>query len=854
MKKKFENIENSEVIDNSVNIEQKNKWGDNIIGNKYVIRITPWVLIAALIAIGIWQKDEIKVAMGWDKHFTENDQNFKIIILPFKQLCEGNGYDAGYAIKERLNGIIHKDSLKVKTFYWDNFDVQGFNDYKAEELRKYHHADMIIYGMYQGGGCSAEGNQICLNFLTDKKWNLGEAGIDIDKDTYQRGGLDELKKGKIQEKVENIAIFVSVLAQVKTIDHRQYLLKLQSLLQEKEVGVIKGYVYAELAAKFGEEGKSEEALLNFQKALDVYEKAKDEYRIAIIYRMIGNYYNSIGEVTKALNFHEKSYQIYKKLCETKPIDIDFKNSLASSCQSLGLVYSELYTLDKSLEFFKAAHKISYELYSTDSSNIKFSDNLATSCKYLGIIYDELKNSDKSFQFDQESHRLRQKLYQSNPNHLDLKDRLAKSYISMGDVYKLNNSNLALELYEKSLKLSRELFIAYPENMNFKHTFSMSNKGLGDAYFTLKKLDKALEFFKISEKIAQELYNINSQNVGIKANLAGIYESLGDCYSELDSLKQGIVYYEKAVIFYEEFCMVYSKQVEFKDKLSYCYNRLSAIYTEANNLNKGLEFCKKCNSLAKEIYSHDTSKIELKEDLATSYTNLVIIYAKLNDLNKALEACQIFHQLSKELYIIQPTNTNFENKLAFSYIGLGELQEKLKNVNQAKIYYLEGYKLYNKLVLYHKNTNNYDYKIQILTTEMRLTEIYKKEKNWKALFQLYETKLKINLQVINPDKKDLATIYNNLAWRSLFTKEFSLSEKYALLGLETYKNHELIYTNLALAYLFQGKLEQAKAIYLHLKDKVYDKKTYKEVFLQDLVDLEKENITHPDVAKIRELLK
>ncbi|MFZ4400352.1 MAG: hypothetical protein ACOYO1_09980, partial [Bacteroidales bacterium] len=76
------------------------------------------------------------------------------------------------------------------------------------------------------------------------------------------------------------------------------------------------------------------------------------------------------------------------------------------------------------------------------------------------------------------------------------------------------------------------------------------------------------------------------------------------------------------------------------------------------------------------------------------------------------------------------------------------------------------------------------------------------------------------------------------------------------GIQTDSTQLWIHSKLALTLLFQGKFENAEKIYQRLKDKEYPNdisKTYKEVFLEDLYELEKEGITHPDVIKIRSLL-
>jgi tetratricopeptide (TPR) repeat protein len=104
---------------------------------------------------------------------------------------------------------------------------------------------------------------------------------------------------------------------------------------------------------------------------------------------------------------------------------------------------------------------------------------------------------------------------------------------------------------------------------------------------------------------------------------------------------------------------------------------------------------------------------------------------------------------------------------------------------------------------------------------------------------------------------------NLSFYQLFAKDFKGAEQSAREALnptsfEKPENYdaemEWVHTNLALALLYQGKFEEAKAIYLKYKDIAYGETTYKEAFLSDFKELEAEGITHPDVAKIKQLLQ
>lgn len=102
---------------------------------------------------------------------------------------------------------------------------------------------------------------------------------------------------------------------------------------------------------------------------------------------------------------------------------------------------------------------------------------------------------------------------------------------------------------------------------------------------------------------------------------------------------------------------------------------------------------------------------------------------------------------------------------------------------------------------------------------------------------------------------ISAAHGNLAWNLLFAKHFPEAEVAAREGLATDPSQIWINTNLALALLYQGKFEEAKALYLRFKDQTIDEKRFfKAAFLQDLRDLEAAGITHPDVTKIRWLLE
>ena len=60
-------------------------------------------------------------------------------------------------------------------------------------------------------------------------------------------------------------------------------------------------------------------------------------------------------------------------------------------------------------------------------------------------------------------------------------------------------------------------------------------------------------------------------------------------------------------------------------------------------------------------------------------------------------------------------------------------------------------------------------------------------------------------------------------------------------------------NLAVSLLLQNKFEAAKKIYVSLKDKSFEGKTFVSIFLDDIAQLEKAGINHLDFEKIKTVL-
>jgi hypothetical protein len=109
-----------------------------------------------------------------------------------------------------------------------------------------------------------------------------------------------------------------------------------------------------------------------------------------------------------------------------------------------------------------------------------------------------------------------------------------------------------------------------------------------------------------------------------------------------------------------------------------------------------------------------------------------------------------------------------------------------------------------------------------------------------------------------DREVLRDWCSDFSYILIENREFSTSLKAIQLSLKLDSAYEIAYSNLPLAYIFNKKYEEALIIYQKWKDKPWTTdqsyRTFREAFLSDISDLEREGISHPDFEKVKELLK
>ncbi len=145
------------------------------------------------------------------------------------------------------------------------------------------------------------------------------------------------------------------------------------------------------------------------------------YNAALLCERIGNYYETIGNLNRAIGFYEKYRAVSQELCVLQPDDEYNKNALAASYSRLGGTHTSLGNLDKALGVYEDAYSMTRELYIANPNNVAFKNGLAISYYKLGAFSrDQLKNKTKARIYFKQAETLWLELVRDAPQYVEFK--------------------------------------------------------------------------------------------------------------------------------------------------------------------------------------------------------------------------------------------------------------------------------------------------------------------------------------------------------------------------------------------------------------------------------------------------
>jgi tetratricopeptide (TPR) repeat protein len=317
------------------------------------------------------------------------------------------------------------------------------------------------------------------------------------------------------------------------------------------------------------QGKYDESLENYFKALEIAREIDDPGRISECYGAIGIVYKNQGDYAKALEYYEEALSAAIKLKDTSWIAACYANA--------GNVYRRLTNYTKALDYFLKA----LEVFEAGGETRR----MAISYMNIGNLYEDQQDYNTALEYYS---RALQLSYET-----DDQKRIAECLANIGNIYLVKqNFETAREYYFQSLQISEEL--------GYEHTVDDCYKYIGNTYEMEGLTDKAFESYQKAFDIAKKEND--------KLTLAEVLGKMANLFLIKKSYAQALDYGRQSL----------DLSIETGDpqNIKNAYLFLSMAWEGLNDQNKALHYYKLFSEIKDSIFSSD--KYKAIKDLEMKY--------------------------------------------------------------------------------------------------------------------------------------------------------------------------------------------------------------------------------------------
>ena len=503
---------------------------------------------------------------------------------------------------------------------------------------------------------------------------------------------------------------------------------------------------------------------------------------------------------------------------------------------------------------------------------------------LGIIYNDTQRFNESEQMHKTAVEIRKRLAAANPQAHE--PYLAQSYNNLGLLYsKILRFTESEKMYKTAVEIRKRLADANPQV--YEPDLALSYNNLASLYNLTKRFTESEKMFQSTLEISKRLADANPQ--AYESYLASCYNNLAILYSNTQRFTESEKMFQSTLEINKR--LADANPQAYEPDLAQSYNNLASLYRDNQRFIESEQMYKAALEIRKRLAESYPHAYEPK--LAASYFNLAVLY---NDTQRYTDSEQM-HKAALEIYkrLADANPQAYEPNLADSYINLANLYSDTQCYAESEQMYKTAITIYERLYegapqqyqsnlavgcyWYGKamiNNNKHHDAIGPFERSLKLCKNMMNDEDGKGL---YTSNLACLIGLYSNDK-DYATAYsynkellpllkanyegNAATWKSEYCGKlilqsfcanvlgkFEEGELHSLEALKVDSTQHLAYTNLAAAYLLQGKYQDAEKLYRQYKNE------FKEGLLTDLDELAKAGVIPSermaDVEKIKKML-
>ena len=361
------------------------------------------------------------------------------------------------------------------------------------------------------------------------------------------------------------------------------------------------------------------------------------------------------------------------------------------------------------------------------------------------------------------------------------------------------------------------------------------------YNDTQRYTESEQMGKNALEIRKRLADANPQ--AYEPDLAQSYHNLARLYSDTQRFTESELMSKNALEVRKR--LADANPQAYEPKLALSYHNLAVLYIITQRFTESEQMCKAALEIRKRLA--DANPQAYEPDLADSYNNLAILYSDTQRYTESEQMYKTAIAIYERLYEAAPQQ--YQSRLAVGYYWYGMSMVNNNKHHDAIGPFERSLKLCKDIV--NEETGKSLYVVNLGC----LVELYGKEKDYATTYT-YNKELLPLLRANYGEDADTwkAEYYKKLIQHSFCANllgKFEEGELHSLEALKVDSTQHLAYTNLAPAYLLQGKYQAAEKLYHQYKNE------FKEMLLNDLDELAKAGVIPieriADVEKIKKML-
>ena len=430
------------------------------------------------------------------------------------------------------------------------------------------------------------------------------------------------------------------------------------------------------------------------------------------------------------------------------------------------------------------------------------------------------------------------LVKTNPELYE--PQLAKVYINLGVVYYCTKRfNESEQMHKAALQIRKRLADANPQA--HEPDLAVCYKHLGLLYFETQRYDESEQMHKAALQIRKRLADANPQTY--ESDLADNYNNLACLYRATQRYAESELLSKTAMAIYKRLADANPQACE--PDLARSYNNLANLYSDTQRYTESEKMYKDALEILKRLA--DANPQAYEPDLAATYNNLANLYSKTQRYAESEQMYKAAIAIYERLYEGAPQQ--YLSRLAKRYFDYGMAMLNNNKSNEAIEPVERSLKLCKDMM------NDKPDKALYAANLSCLVGLHNTNKDYATAYTYNKELLPLLKANYDDDAVKWKVVYSGqLLSQSFYANvlgKFEEGELHSLEALKVDSTQHLAYTNLAAAYLLQGKYEAAEKLYRQYKSEL------KEGFLSDFDELAKAGVIPAermaDVEKIKKML-